>query len=198
MKKKSRKEFDAKQTKQKQTDQNKGTDGLDFDYKLPEGLLKGFQQIGKGLNEMQPGIAKIVESISICKDKPLCFSCGQRATNIRVKIINRRNGPKDPSTLSLGSFQRCTPEALLTQSVRDAVSAKIDKDFCKNECEQGCRCISIPIAVTFAHVTETRNIYTGENWTEVIPARAVCITKVEIDFDIQLMLNIGVCTEVVY
>jgi hypothetical protein len=156
-------------------------------------LLKILPKIGEALNSLQPVAKEFVGSVDVCKDKPLCWSAKLRATNIAVTVVSQTStgfnvGP------GLASIQACPPAFILEVLAANEIRKKVARELCASKCDTGCRCLSLPLVLTIGQDSETLRILTGNNWQTPVPAnKAACVNVVDVQFDIQLVVSMGIC-----
>ena len=161
----------------------------------PKVIEKALPRLAAALQLANPAISGIASATTLCSEKPICWGCAKVAANITVKILQQQQGPKQPGIGKSPSYliQACPLPIFIKDAAEDEVHKQVDKVYCDPSCGAGCRCASLPISINIGHVKEQRWISTGEDWLPCPVARAVCRTQIDIEFDIQERLTIGIC-----
>jgi hypothetical protein len=159
-------------------------------------IQTALRRIGRSFERMDPAIGQLIENIDLCKENHLCWSAKIRAANIVVKII-KQTPVANPKTLSLAGVTglSCPLPFLIEGVVADEIHKKVDKNLCGHDCPNDCQCVSFPLVLTIGHDKQIRDINTDDNWKDVGTKLSVCRTQIDIEFDIQLVVSLGVCIE---
>jgi hypothetical protein len=125
------------------------------------------------------------QAVSPCKEHWVCYGAKARAKNIVVTVVSK-------GALKRAGCARIT-DCAIQKRTEAKIHQEVDQDFCVPDCGQFCRCLTFSFRLKL-HESETDVTYLDRTGTRNPPqADRACRIKIDITFDIDLTITIGVC-----